>query len=650
MRKETIALAVAALAWTRDARAVEPVAEDEIVDEELLGPRGALRTRADEVSFDARARSLELAGDVRVDAAPFHLRADRIRLARTRYGIEVEGKGKLKFCPCLGTPLTVGFEKAIVAPPGDLVLVDPVLRVYSVPVFALPYFWLRSADRIGLLPPDLAYRGQDGFYAGGGVHVPFTRGDRARSIDLRGGGYLKGGFAVDARLRTPSSTTRVTFDRLPGARAPLLPGGGGEDPDQGLRVDARGATRHDAASVAWDADVLRGRRGVVATSDLDAAARPWDRASAEATIRSDRVAASMGARATNRRGGALTGLEVGGPVSRLRASGALLGRITWDGTVDGGALRAAERTQVTPGLDGVGTTAYARGDVGFRGAANVGPVAALAEARSAGGFAQDAERGARELASSGRVRASLPLAKDVGTSLTHVLEPYLEGALFHADRLGSLSALPTRGAIVASGAVPVADLGLATRLGHWSTRDGLVARIGAGAAREPDRGEEVHVARARIAASSTWAAATVDGGAVFGSRDARGGAGTARVRVGQEAGLRLTGHVALRKGVDPLLARALDDASTVAPAGFLLREGTTTGGGLVVPWSRFLTTSAFTDVDATSGELLSARGAVELRDRCGCVTVRAFGSHRLGREGVDVWLTVDLAPDGLAMR
>ena len=37
---------------------------------------------------------------------------------------------------------------------------------YKVPIFWLPYFWLRSAGRAGLLPPDVAYRGADGFFLG----------------------------------------------------------------------------------------------------------------------------------------------------------------------------------------------------------------------------------------------------------------------------------------------------------------------------------------------------------------------------------------------------------------------------------------------------------------------------------------------------
>src|SRR4249919_60359 len=134
MRLVTVVTVVAtvlifALGSARDARAREAVAvddesqeastESEALEEEALGPRSNLRTRAEEVSFDARLRTLELSGNVRVDARPFHLRSQRIKLTRTRLGIEIVGKGSLAFCPCLGTPLTIDFDEVLVAPPGD---------------------------------------------------------------------------------------------------------------------------------------------------------------------------------------------------------------------------------------------------------------------------------------------------------------------------------------------------------------------------------------------------------------------------------------------------------------------------------------------------------------------------------------------------
>jgi hypothetical protein len=48
------------------------------------------------------------------------------------------------------------------------------------------------------------------------------------------------------------------------------------------------------------------------------------------------------------------------------------------------------------------------------------------------------------------------------------------------------------------------------------------------------------------------------------------------------------------------------------------------------------------DVDFDARALVAALGALEVHDPCGCVVVRTSASHRIGRAGVDIWLTVDL--------
>jgi hypothetical protein len=117
------------------------------------------------------------------------------------------------------------------------------------------------------------------------------------------------------------------------------------------------------------------------------------------------------------------------------------------------------------------------------------------------------------------------------------------------------------------------------------------------------------------------------------------------MRLGPNAGVRLLANVATRDGLDPVLARALLDAPLEPASGFLVAEGTTGGAGVVVPWSHAVTTSVGADGDATHRELVAARAGLELRDRCGCLTLRVLGAHRLGREGVDVWLALDFAAD-----
>ena len=159
-----------------------------------------------------------------------------LELQQSNRGILVEGDGRLTFCPCLGTPIALGFKSATVAPPGDLFLTSPRLEIFNVPVFWLPWFWLRAPSRVGLLPPQIEWRGADGLFLGGGVHLPWHAGSRDVVVDLSGGGYVNGGFAVEAVAKTDSTTTRVRFDRLPQSVRAGLPGDG-----SGLVVDARGS-------------------------------------------------------------------------------------------------------------------------------------------------------------------------------------------------------------------------------------------------------------------------------------------------------------------------------------------------------------------------------------------------------------------------
>lgn len=618
---------------------VDGEADAGIVEEEVLGPPGMLRARADTVSFDPTSRSLELSGDVRVDGPPFHLRAQRIVLSRTKYGVEIDGKGKLAFCPCLGTPLTLAFDGAVVAPPGDLILKGPSLQIYGVPVAALPWFWLRSEEKLGVLPPDVAYRGRDGVFVGGGVHVPWRTGAGRSALDLRSGAYLVRGFVVDARLRTPSSTTKIRFDRLPDAPSPALPftDAGGDD---GLLVDARGASGGGQARVAWDADVLRGRRGVASTTDLDAAARPYDRTSAEAALRAGGFVVSAGALATSRRGGGFEDVDAAGPITRLRASGAAGSTLTWDATAEGGALRVAN--SAAPGPLVPDTVSFVRAEAGVRALTTIDAVELSVSARAAGDAARQGRGDGTDRAATTRARLAVPLARSFQDApgerrspLVHVLEPFVEGAVLHAKGDAFLGVTPGRGMGTLEGTAPILRGGLATSLGRWSSRESADVEISGGGAFASDAAPSGvrPLLRARGAASSRYVGMTLDAALVAGEAGASGArAGVARLRAGALDGLRVLANVAARAGGDPILARALTDAPLEPSAGFLQREGTTGGAALVVPWTAQVSTSGGADLDLGEGELVAARGSVELRDRCKCVTLRLGGaSHRSTR-------------------
>ena len=183
---------------------------------------------ADQVRVDPKAQALDAIGHVHVDEPPFHLTSDELRLWRVPIGVALDGGGKVAFCPCFGSPLAVRFRAATIAPPHDLVLRDPVLEVFGVPLAWAPVMWLRSAGRVGILAPDIQWRGADGLFLGEGVHIPWRGGDLIRGLDLRAGGYVDGGAAVRGTLRTAISETYAGWDFLRG--------------DAGVTIAAHGAT------------------------------------------------------------------------------------------------------------------------------------------------------------------------------------------------------------------------------------------------------------------------------------------------------------------------------------------------------------------------------------------------------------------------
>jgi hypothetical protein len=625
-------IATAVLLTASRAYAAEaPSVDVEVEEQDLLGTNGNLRTRAETVSFDARERVLELQGNVRVDSPPFHLRSQRIKLTRTNLGIEIEGKGRLAFCPCLGTPLTVEFEKAFVAPPGDLIIKSPTLEVYGVPVMHLPWFWLRSDEKVGVLPPDIAYRGKDGFFVGEGLHLPWKQHGQRFAVDFRAGGYLFDGFATEARLLTPTSNTKVRYDRLRG--------------DDGLSVDARGATDNGELRTSWDVDVLRGERGVRMTTDLDAAAKPWDRGTIEGALRAGPVTVAQSIRAVTRRGERLSHVESAGPITTLRASGAALGRITYDATVEGGALRVSRPNgPLTPD-----TLSFARAELGATAATNFGPFAASMALRGAGEVVAEGTQDGADRAGSARVHLGAPLVRAYRSAeanedpLIHVLEPFTEGALFHAEGKDLLGTAPGRVVGLLSGEGASTTAGLSTTLGRWADHGALEASVAGGGLWIQD--ESAGLVRGRLSMSFAWLGATIDAAGFDAGSSFSGQAAIAHARVGPTNGLRLLGNMAEQGDFDPVIARFLTNEVYEPSSRFLSRRGTTGGATLVIPWGRAVTTTAGADVDATHEELVAARGGIELRDRCGCVTLRANGSQRIGREGVDVWVSLDFAAD-----
>jgi hypothetical protein len=582
---------------------------------------------ADQVRLDPKAQALDVAGHVHVDEPPFHLTSDELQLRRVPIGVALEGSGTVAFCPCFGSPLAVRFRGATIAPPHDLVLRDPVLEVFGLPVAWAPVIWLRSAGRVGLLAPDVEWRGADGLFVGEGVHIPWREGDVVRGLDVRAGGYVDGGAAAEATLRAAIAETRVGWDWWRG--------------DAGVTLAAHGSTAivdgGGPESLAWELDALRGARAVRATSDVGAAAFPYDRAQGEEAWRAEGWMFASGVRGLATRGGSLLDFGSGGPFLEARRDGTLGDAGAYDVTVEGGAVDGA----------GLGATSYARGEAGGAVTALAGASTTTFALRATGAAAHDGAATGLEGAAQARVRTAAPFERpypsvDVDDPWVHRLEPGLTAAAILDGASGPLLVPAARGATVPNGAAWVAAADVATALGRWGSADAGDASASAGVVGDRDR--TLPVARARASIGGRWVGFAADFARVFGgpSEGAAGGAFLGLLRVGPARSFHLSAHVAERDGVDPVVARAIVDAPLEPSSGFLTAPGWTGGASAGVPIGPRITLRGGADVDLDARQLVAALAAVELHDPCGCVVLRASAARRIGRDGVDVWLSVDL--------
>lgn len=574
---------------------------------------------AGRVDVDANSNELELSDQVVVRVDRYRLTSDRMKLYRGPRGIVVDGSGRVAFCPCPDPPVSIGFSSVTVAPPTDLLIEQPTLRVGGVPVMWLPYLWLRSPGRVGILPPRVAWRAQDGLLLGSGVHLPFgPKPDHGRrsALDLRAAGYVKGGGELDGNMATPTTSTRVRWDHL---RRSLL------------ELDAHGAAAGPhAASVAWQLDAIRGARGLQGTILLEPAARRYDRAGLSALRARGAGLLSMGVRADAVRGGPLDRFGAVGPRAHLGFGGALGDVGDIDSGVDVQTVHAAGY--------GSATLAVQRLEIGM--AARPGPLSASVRARDELDAGTTGSAGGVLLQSAGRARVGLPLLRTYGSGpgpIVHRVEPFIEGGGGVATGRSAVFAEPE----LVDGGLVSAVAGLDNALG--STPDRAAGTLGVrGGYVGRATGPEPAVS-GRAGATLGWLALRSD--LAWLPRHRRDVIEATRLRLGREDGLHVTGYVEGRSGASPTLARLLvADAFDAPKAGWFDRSGLSTGGELGVPWTDWLASSVAGDYDLETRQLLAIRGSLAYRHPCGCLALVAWAGHRIGRPGVDAWMSVDLAP------
>lgn len=594
----------AALATASEASAAETTAE---------GPGRKVRFDADRLELDSKHDRLELDGHVVVTVDRYRLTSDRLSLERGPRGVVARGGGRVAFCPCPDPPVTLGFRSATVAPPTDLLLEQPTLRAFGVPVFWLPYLWLRSPRRFGLLPLDVAYRGRDGVYLGSGLHAPLGE---TSSLDVGAGAYFEGGVQVDARLVTPRTASAVRWDHLR---------------ESAVAADLRGvADAAHGATVAWSVDALRGPRALRGPALLEEVALRHDRARLALGSSDGKLTAGVEAAVAAARGGPLdagyawapgTVAAIGGALGTSAAFDVATSLSTWRTPTDGTLTLVTERAEL-------------RGDL------RAGPLRLGGELRSRGSAAlAEYDRGHAVVSGVG-VEASLPLVREFGPSdgpVQHFVAPFIDGAMAMADSSGQG---PVR--VVRDGAFYMVSGGIRTVLGEvFGNRAAASLSL-----RLAELGDGANAPR-RYAGWLATAAAPLVGlrseGVVSLDRE-RSGASTASLRVGPEDALRLVGRAANRSGPLPVAARLVNGGWDAPFSPWFDVPGWSVGGGAVVPWTRFLASAADVDYDVASRTLLGWRTSLGYRHPCRCLAMAAWVGHRLGRPGVDTWLTVDLMP------
>jgi hypothetical protein len=567
---------------------------------------------AQRLELDPSLATLRLSGNVRVSVERYRLSSDHLTL-RTEHGtVRVGGPAELAFCGCPSPPVTLRFDGARLTKT-DAIVENPTVRAFGVPVLWLPWLWFRAPSEWGLLPFELAYRGDDGLFVGSGVHAPLGRG----GLDVSGGGYVEGGAEVSARLTTDRTSSFVKWDHLH---------------DTALSVDLRGAASPDGwASLAWSADALRGPRALRGPSLLEEVALRQDRARGAAGFSDGVATVGISVEADAPRGAALTSSAVVGPALYV-GFGVPLG------------------ANATANID-VGAATWARPDAAsltllssraeLRGTTHAGPVVLDVSGRTRALSTFDENAAGYSAATALTAELSAPFVKELGTPslLEHWVTPFVV-ATAGGSETRAPSVVP---AVAPDGAFLLAAAGVRSTVGERAGKRAAVsATLRAGYAND-GRGRGVPLATWRVTGQAPAFAVRGEGVSSWSTGD-RGSVVLSALRLGPESGVFVEGRAEGMSGEVPLLARVLASGFDAPWAPWLTGAGWTAGGRVGVPWTRAVSSDADADYDFTNHVLLGVRGGVTYRHPCGCLSATAWAGHRTARVGADGFLTVSLSP------
>jgi hypothetical protein len=541
----------------------------------------------------------------------FQLTGDEVTLSRSPRGVHVEGTGQLAFCNCRRPPITLGFSAADLAPPTDVLLEDATIRVFGVPIFYSPYLWLRAPTKVGVLPPWFAYRSAEGVQVGSGVHVPFASdARRLTAVDLSAYGYSRGGFGVAAEVSADGGRGDVVWDYF-----------------EGSAVRARGTfatTDRTFATLGGRFDVLRGERALIAFSPVRDGALRMDRARLSAG-RAHGAVFGLSLEGTSRRGSALDAIPVFGPSLEMGSGFALA-----PGLVSNWALRT-QSLRTSDGSIAV-TTQFAD----FAAALPLGPALVDLSVQERASALADVTSALTRIEGEARVRVGAPLARRFDCWL-HRVEPSIEAAIGARRGSGATTSVDPYESASTDGERLNLLAGLETALGVGRSAADL--RLAGGLAGSVEEPEGVLAARARADAPSLGL-----------SSELRALPEHARGEAYFRAELLPGSPFELAAYADGLFGEAPETALLFhedfsRPAGpWLSESGWGAGGAATVRIGRHVTAEVAADYDLSRERFLGGSTAVGYRHVCNCLGVSAWAGKRVGRDGFDLAVSVDLVP------
>ncbi len=576
--------------------------------------------QAGRLELDPSSGRLLLTHGFSLQAERYRLVGDSVSLTNSPQGVLVEGNGRVAFCACESPIITFGFSSATVAPPSDLLMTDTVVRVGPVPVLWLPYFWLRSPARVGLLPPHFEYRAEEGLLATSGVHIPLGSGDAGakKSLDLRAGGYLRGGTTGQINLRTLNTTTGFEADY---------------QREWVYASDARGVVELPSDTLAWDADWRGGRRARQSSVALAPAAQRYDHARAELSVLGRAGGVAFGPAMTAERGGPPSQV-LAGPETHFAIGGNLIPGVLAE--TSGGVAHFQAASGATQ------ANAYSLSEISID--AHLGMLGAHVVASEAVGYQAEGEAVALSSQPSAALRISAPFVADLNAApdpVRHFVEPNLVVA---GSTFSSRGHLISASQPIQQGPAFVSAVGLRNLFGVWGERRAVEfswASGWVGQSSEPTLAHFAHLAHlGKLLLDAGW----LSGSSAFAvSRDA--GVSITELAFGKLGQPRLALTESSAYGTRNL-GQGLETWATTEQTsfGWLTGQGDSLGAELSLPVSRALAFSIGGDGDARRAELIAVRSAAAYRHPCGCFALSAWAGERTGRRGIDAWLTVDLIP------